>query len=185
MICCFLNLKVPDERLQKNAPFSVMVITPSRRTETNSHRFFVWQLRSLESSNAHRRQRSLGARLHVELVLQGEGVCGRWGPLRAPAWLCKSFTRSALPLALSLWWMVIFIGLLMLNEPCASCLNWTHFMVFDFGASHRARPSLLPLVAHPPNHSPPAPRSCARGEWMKGTFHVCRLPPARPRGSAG
>lgn len=26
-------------------------------------------------------------------------------------------------------WMFIFIGLLMLNEPCSSCLNWMLFMV--------------------------------------------------------
>lgn len=26
------------------------------------------------------------------------------------------------------WWMVTFIGLLMLNEPCSSCFNWMLFM---------------------------------------------------------
>lgn len=56
------------------------------------------------------------------------------------------------------WWMVTFIGLLMLNEPCSSCFNWMLFMwpqvctPTPCGApmSHRPRlrlaPPLLSLV---------------------------------------
>lgn len=50
------------------------------------------------------------------------------------------------------WWMVTFIGLLMLNEPCSSCFNWMLFMwpqvctPTPYGApmSHRPRLRLAP-----------------------------------------
>lgn len=124
----------------------------------------------------------LGTGLQVALVLQGEGQGVGSLRLRAPACLCKGFTRSALPLALSLWWMVIFIGLLMLNEPCTSCLNWTHFMVFDFGASHYAQSPLLPLVTQPPNHSPPAALLLCPSEW-KALFTFAASRSEAPRGA--
>lgn len=122
------------------------------------HRLFVSQLRSFEPSNWNQQKknlshRSLSARLcrYTSLhIISGDFlpvVAGTFAYSRLPAGLGRSFT---------LWWMVIFIGLLMPNEPCASCLNWTHFMLFDFGASHRARASLLPQVARG-NHPPTPP----------------------------
>lgn len=47
------------------------------------------------------------------------------------------------------WWMVIFIGLLMLNEPCSSCLNWMLFMF-----SRSALSSSLSLSLPSPSLTP-------------------------------
>lgn len=75
------------------------------------------------------------------------------------------------------WWMVIFIGLLMLNEPCSSCLNWMLFML-----SCSTIPPIPQVPSSPPSPHPSVPSVvCEVGHWRlmnKGTLTLLM----RPRG---
>lgn len=87
--------------------------------------------------------------------LSTEHAACQFFPLVSECWIC---IRTCLQEAFQhhhstlFWWMVIFTGLLMLNEPDSSCFNW---MLFIWSQVCTPTPTRIPL-----SPCPSSPASC-------------------------